>query len=841
MSDTGALTELVAHPELCALDKVQQHAPAPVSGHGAYAARDAFDMTWEALAPPAEDPPQPQPVVNLLPREWAELLPHPTFNPAQIAAVPAIVDSDQHVLVVAPTGAGKTPIGMVAALNAHFQGRKAAWLVPQRSLTDELDRDLEIWRRHGLEVVRLSGEFATDIELIKQADVWVSTTEKFESLCRAASMRSALADVGCLIIDEIHLLGDPTRGPILEALLARVREAAAEVRIVGLSATVSNAEAVAEWLHATFVRVSWRPTRLISQLPMIPVSSDRQTERLTRAQLAVRLAQQFTADDGSVLIFCGSKRNVRATALAVAAARGVNTHAIDLDDTEKIRKACEQAGIGLHYRDWPYKHDAERGFRERNLNTLVATSTVAAGVNLPARAVIVRDTQIGLDEMDVSMVLQMFGRAGRVGAGEHQGWAYLITDESERAIWQAKLAAGFTVNSQIRSSLPDHVLAEVVQGRISTRREAEAWWMQTLAYHQGHRRLEPLCDALFFLEEAEYLRLLDGDRDPALRATELGRLTSRLMVSTTTAHSLRRLVFTAPLPPGPDAAEDTLFLVLVEVLAELQQTPSSEQARAAAATILQANGHLELIGASTAYTRGGLAAPPGLAPGDFAMALLLMVANSPRAFRSSGRFISGIPIETMFPIFNEAERYLYWLGAQGTLGTLHPWAVITSGDLARRIRWRQCGAPRGSGRLLWMLEQMATGPRAADLVPQLWRAASRRNVTRPDWHATVQPVGCQLPDEKYTALLRERVTDAVLVTHEDLITFHLATGQQASVWNGSSFAHHPGNGDEQSVPYPSPLPDDPTSGQCGAAVFSRRGDGIGTGWLAAYHGYSIES
>ncbi|MDT9697319.1 DEAD/DEAH box helicase [Streptomyces sp. P17] len=93
--------------------------------------------------------------------------------------------------------------------------------------------------------MRLTGEAAVDTELIRAADVWVATTEKFEAICRAGSLRDALAEVGCLVVDEIHLLGDPARGAVLEALLARVREDGTGTRIVGLSATVANADEVA--------------------------------------------------------------------------------------------------------------------------------------------------------------------------------------------------------------------------------------------------------------------------------------------------------------------------------------------------------------------------------------------------------------------------------------------------------------------------------------------------------------------------------------------------------------------------------------------------------------------
>ncbi|MFD9148189.1 DEAD/DEAH box helicase, partial [Streptomyces diastaticus] len=406
VNDLGGRTELLV---------VGAPGSAPAAGPWAVAARDAFAAQWDALDElPRTDADGHVPVGELVPEEWAPLLPYPSFNPMQAVAVPVVLKDSAHLVVVAPTGAGKTPIGMVAALDAFARGRKAAWLVPQRSLTDELDRELAAWRRRGLRVVRLTGEAAVDTELIRSADVWVATTEKFEAICRAGSLRDALAEVACLVVDEIHLLGDPVRGAVLEALLSRVREDSSATRIVGLSATVANADEVAEWLGARILRTTWRPTRLTWQLPVLtPVDeADWQGRARVRTAAAVRIARQVTEDGGSVLVFCGSKRRVRSTALALAADRGVPTAGADADDAETVERLCSEAGVRIHYRDWPYKREAEQAFRAREAEVLVATSTVAAGVNLPARAVIVSDTTIGLDRIEVSMVQQMFGRAG---------------------------------------------------------------------------------------------------------------------------------------------------------------------------------------------------------------------------------------------------------------------------------------------------------------------------------------------------------------------------------------------------------------------------------------------
>ncbi len=821
VNDLGEGTDLVACAAVGA---------APAAGPAALAARDAFALQWDALEP-AEEETAYVPVAELVPEEWARLLPHPAFNPAQAAAVPVILGERAHTVVVAPTGAGKTPIGMVAALHVHAQGRKAAWLVPQRSLTDELDRDLESWRRAGLHVVRLTGEFAVDAEAIRTADVWVATTEKFEAICRTGSLRTALAEVGCLIVDEIHLLGDPTRGPVLEALLARVREDAGQVRIVGLSATVANADEVAEWLGAHPVRVAWRPTRLTWQLPVLPPTEDSWAARnAARTAQAVRLTRAVTEEDGSTLVFCGSKRGVRMTALALAGDRGVPVKGADVDDEDEVERLTTKAGVRLHYRDWPYKRDAEQAFRTRAADVLVATSTVAAGVNLPARAVVVRDTQIGLDRVEVSMVQQMFGRAGRVGAGEREGWAFLLAEGPERAHWQARLAAGYTVTSRIRDALPDHVLAEAVQGSINSLREAEGWWTRTLAFHQGHESFDPLYDAVGFLVTGGFLRRTAGpDGDDLLEPTPTGMLTSRFMVAADLADSVRSALAAARVPESADEAEETLIGVLGTALPVLEQAPFTERAKKALLGVLRNRGMREEE--EGAPSEG----EPKPVAGDLARAVLLLVANSPQLFRTRSGYVLGVPQGSMAQILEEAQRYLAWLGAQGDLGTVHPWAAVVASDLAQRVRWRALGPERGAGRLLWMCEQMATAPHAQRLVPQMWSAARARDVGAPDWRGTRPPTGCALTPDRYAALLGERATGSSLDAAPSGVRAEAPPGAVVRVWDGAAVEVRAAEGLPAEVPYPTPSATDASAGRRGSAVFAR-GDHWGGGWLTPYNG-----
>ncbi|WP_338064007.1 DEAD/DEAH box helicase [Streptomyces noursei] len=836
VSDLGAATGLVAHPVRTFSAKGSPMPPAPVAGPGAHAARDAFAAQWDALEdlPAADDVPY-IPVTDLVPEDWAGLLPYPTFNPAQTDAVPAVMDSDDHLIVVAPTGAGKTPIGMVAALRAHARGRKAAWLVPQRSLTDELDRELENWRRHGLEVVRLTGEYAVDTQLIREADIWVATTEKFEAICRNGSLGGALAEVGALVVDEIHLLGDPGRGAVLEAVLTRVREDSAQTRIVGLSATVANADQVAAWLGARLIRTSWRPTRLTWQIPMLPALRDgeRSTQAVTaRTDAAVQLARSFTDEDGSVLVFCSSKRGVRATALALAADRGVPTRGVDADDTELVERLCTSAGVGLHYRDWPFKREAERAFRAREIDVLVATSTVAAGVNLPARAVVVRDVRLGRNRIEVSMVQQMFGRAGRVGAGEREGWAFLLADETERPEWQARLTAGYTVRSRIGDRLPNHLLAEVVQGRVGSMKEAEDWWTDTFAFHQGHDSVEPLHDAALQLAEAGFLRSAPGPQGAEfLEATEPGMLTSRFMVDAELAHELSEAVRGVRVPEDPDHAEALLTELLSIQLPELAEAAFSDRARATLRRVLHHQGRAERL----EHDRGLPDKDEGLLPGELAHAVLLLVARSPQLFLARGGYVLGIPTDSLTGILDEAQRYLAWLGAQGELGTVHPWAAVVAADLAERIRWRALGPGRGAGRLLWMCGRMATPQLATRLVPRMWRAARDRGVGAPDWTGTTPPRDSALAPERYQALLKLRATGAAFTSHPGSVRVEAPHGAVICLWDGATTVRYTADGQSARLEYPRTAPDDPSTGRRGAAVFTH-GDRFAAGWLAAYNG-----
>jgi helicase len=220
--------------------------------------------------------------------------------------------------------------------------------------------------------------------------------------------------------------------------------------------------------------------------------------------------------------------------------------------------------------------------------------------------------------------------------------------------------------------------------------------------------------------------------------------------------------------------------------------------------------------------------------GDLARAALLAVATSPGAFHPGVRQIGGVPYPAMYQVLEEAPRYLHWLTCQGLFGTIHPaWAIVAA-DLELRISWRMLQPPRGSGRLLWACEQMATPAHAAQAVPRLWQAARARGHDSPDWPSPARPGQCLLDDAGYRAFLSDRATGAALETSEGTVTARAPSGSVLAVWAGSAYQVTPVKRGSAVARWPARDPGDPGAASAGAAVFTWRGDYRGTGWLAAY-------
>lgn len=192
-----------------------------------------------------------------LPSEFADVFPFTGLRPSQAKAIAAGLLEGTNVLIATPTASGKTMIGLLALTRAVREGNKGVYLVPLKALAAEKARDVATLPFSSALTV---GDYDEDDSSLAEKDIIITTPEKLDSLVRHGA--PWLARLGCVVVDEIHLLGETKRGPTLELLLTLLRHVAPHAQIVGLSATIHNAPELAAWLDATLVEDDWRPVEL---------------------------------------------------------------------------------------------------------------------------------------------------------------------------------------------------------------------------------------------------------------------------------------------------------------------------------------------------------------------------------------------------------------------------------------------------------------------------------------------------------------------------------------------------------------------------------------------------
>jgi len=183
-----------------------------------------------------------------------------TLRPSQVKSINAGLFKDENLLVCTPTASGKTLVAELAFLNAvlHDKG-KAVYIVPLKALASEKYRQ---FRKEypNLKFGISSGDLDSNDSYLGEKDVIITTSEKFDSLLRHKA--NWIQRLKTVVIDEIHLLNDPSRGPTLEIVITILRNELKNIQLIGLSATIGNPEELAEWLNAKLVKDSWRPVKL---------------------------------------------------------------------------------------------------------------------------------------------------------------------------------------------------------------------------------------------------------------------------------------------------------------------------------------------------------------------------------------------------------------------------------------------------------------------------------------------------------------------------------------------------------------------------------------------------
>lgn len=355
--------------------------------------------------------------------------------PPQEEAIPKAL-SGRNLVAAVPTASGKSLIGFIPALNMVLRKRgKVLYIVPLKALASEKRDDLEKFSGLGIRVVMSTGDPDRDDD-VSDADIVIATSEKADSMIRHGNRW--IDGLGLVIADEVHMIHDPGRGPTLEIAMTKFMRRNPDVQVISLSATISNAMDLAMWLDAELVRTDWRPTELREGVYFnkeIVFSDASSVEVPPETDPLWAMIKQTVTGGGQVMVFVNSRRSTESVASKFSKKMLALTGS-SLSDSERqmleggadttsvgVKLAdCVACGIAFHHAglDYRQRRAVEEGFRERRIKCIVATPTLAAGINLPARRVIVRDTtrfesNAGNVPIAVMEVKQMCGRAGRPG------------------------------------------------------------------------------------------------------------------------------------------------------------------------------------------------------------------------------------------------------------------------------------------------------------------------------------------------------------------------------------------------------------------------------------------
>lgn len=445
--------------------------------------------------------------------------------PPQSDAVRHGLLDGQNILASIATASGKTLLAEMAMLKSIIEhDGKALYIVPLIALASEKYDRFSQFASLGVRAGISTGDFSskTKGKQLGDHDIIVVTSEKADSLMR--NHTEWMQDISVVVADEVHLLGDPYRGPTLDVTLTKLRLLNPRAQVIALSATIGNAAAVAEWLDAELVVSDWRPIELLEGVgfkssvvfdagrparaidsrtgsdPSINIVLDTIKEgtqcivfRRSRPWCAA-YAKNFTKKKelrGLLARMLGGKRRSQLERLANKMAKTSES------ETADDLAACLRYGVAFHHARLTsaQRRIVEDGFRQNKIMMLASTTTLAAGLNLPARQVIIRDhtrynrTVACQEPIPVIEYKQMAGRAGRPHLDDHGESALIAKSNDELQTLLTNYVGGtpedISSNLNHAGALRTHVLASIATGFAVTHPGILELFGETFYAHQN--------------------------------------------------------------------------------------------------------------------------------------------------------------------------------------------------------------------------------------------------------------------------------------------------------------------------------------------------------------------
>lgn len=489
-----------------------------------------------------------------------------SLNTMQKQAIKRGLLEGKNLVVSAPTASGKTLLCELAALDLFMNRKgKMIYMAPLVALVSEKHQSFrKKYSKEGVRIAMSVGDLDSSDSWLADYDWILTSNEKCDSLMRHGS--PWIRDVGLIIIDEIHLLHDPSRGPTLEVTLTRLRETLPHAQILALSATIHNAKELAEWLNAEAVISDYRPVKLHEG---IYLNSKIQFFGKDDYDLDGHLPPEAAISNNTrklrkqSLFFVSTRRSAESLAEKLGK---FNRNFLNKNETEELSKLSEEAknileiptrqckrlavcirnGIAFHHAGLLYnqKRLIEDNFKMGLIRGIVATPTLAYGLNLPAFRVIIRDAKryyagYGARFIPVLEYKQFCGRCGRP---QYDKWGESILvaksdDEAHELTERYILGEPEDILSKLALEpvLRMHTLALIASGFVNTKKSLMKFFEKTFyAYQYGDisgidTRIENILEILInfkFLVEKE----------DKILPTRIGKRVSELYIDPLTAH-----------------------------------------------------------------------------------------------------------------------------------------------------------------------------------------------------------------------------------------------------------------------------------------------------------------
>ena len=510
----------------------------------------------------------PKPAIDFLRNEgFSELY------PPQAQSVESGLTDGKSVLVSAPTASGKTLIATIAMISYLSKNSgKVIYLSPLRALASEKFSEFKKLEKvpigKKIKVGISTGDFENVDKNLEKSDILILTNERMDSLIRHGP--EWIDDIGLVIADEVHLIGDQDRGPTLEMILTKMKKLESTPQIVGLSATITNADEISEWLDSTLVENDWRPVPLsegVYNNGGVTMHDGKYFEiDSTLRGPPVDLGAESVKNGGQSLLFAETR--TRSASLATKASDVISRllEKSEITELEKVSKKILNSnehtqvvktlaelvkkGVAFHHAglNQNCRETIETEFRKGNIKLLSSTPTLAAGVNLPARRVVISNinrynAKVGANKpISVLEYKQLCGRAGRPQYDKF-GEAIIVGNSNTDEI------IDYYINGEpepIESKITDdkalriHILSLIVTTPGIKKDEILEFFLDTLGGLQSSKATIKfgIDIALRFLLKEELL-VKKGDR---FVATEFGKKVSKLYIDPLTATYFREAI-----------------------------------------------------------------------------------------------------------------------------------------------------------------------------------------------------------------------------------------------------------------------------------------------------------